>query len=80
MPHRCLGMEKHDTSQTLRQLADRMRKHAGETSLPAFQGMMNRVAETLDAEAELIAERHSHEFSRALEGFCNSQFSSARGH
>jgi hypothetical protein len=73
-------MEKPDTSQTLRQLADKMRRQAGETSLPAFQGMMNRVAETLDAEAELIAEKQSREFAHALEAFCASQFSGARKH
>ena len=71
-------MEKPDTSQTLRQLADKMRRQARETALPEFQGMMNRVAETLDIEAELVAERQSGDFSRALEGFCATPFIRAR--
>ncbi len=73
-------MEKSDTCRTLRQIATRMRQQAQETALPQFQGMMNRVAETLDAEAELVAEQQSREFSRALTVYCASQFTSARVH
>ncbi len=71
-------MEKPDTSRTLRQLAIKMRQQAMQTALPAYQDMLNRVAETLDAEAELVAERQSWEFSRALTIYCASQFTSAR--
>lgn len=73
-------MEKSTTSHTLRQLADKMRRQALETALPDYQDMLNRVAETLDDEADLVAERQSREFSRALDTFCASQFTSARHH
>ena len=72
--HRCYLMEKPDTSQTLRQIASKMRRQARETALPEYKGMMNRAAETLDAEAELIAEQQSQEFSRALQRFCSTKF------
>jgi hypothetical protein len=69
-------MEKLDTSQTLRQLAIKMRRQARETALPTYQDMMNRVAETLDAEAELVAERQSMEFAHALQRFGAMKFTS----
>jgi hypothetical protein len=71
-------MEKLNTSHTLRQLADKMRQQAHETDLPDYQGMMNRVADTLDTEADMAAERQSQEFARALNGFCASKFTRTR--
>ncbi len=73
-------MEKHDISRTLRQIADRMRRQAGETALPQSQDMMMRAAETLEAEAELVAERQSRDFSHALEGVFARQIAGARFH
>jgi hypothetical protein len=72
---RYLGMNKLDTSRTMRQLADKMRQHARETALPEYQSMMRRAANTLEAEAELISERQFQEFSRTLQVFSDSQFS-----
>jgi hypothetical protein len=73
-------MEKSNTSQTLRQLADKMRQQAKETALPDYQGMMNRVAESLDAEADLVAEQQSREFSRALNSYYAAQSTRACYH
>jgi hypothetical protein len=72
---RCVGMNKLDTSRTMHQIAARMRLHALETSLPEYQDVMRRTANTLDTEAELIAEQHLLEFSCALQAFSDSQFS-----
>ena len=77
-PHRYLGMEKSNTPHILRQLADKMRRQAGETALPEYQAMMNRVAESLDAEANLVAEAQSQEFSQALNSFCAPHRTHAR--
>ncbi len=73
-------MEKSNTPHTLRRLANKMRRQASETALPEYQSMMNRVAECLDAEADLVAEQQSQEFSRALDGFCTPQRTHDRCH
>jgi hypothetical protein len=71
---RCIGMNKPDTSRTMRRLADKMRKQALETALPAYQSMMDRAADSLDAEAALIADQQFMEFALALDAFSDSQF------
>jgi hypothetical protein len=73
-------MEKSDTSRTLRQLAAKMRQQAQETAMPDYQSMMNRVAETLEAEADLVAEHQLRGSSRALEIYRATQFTDTRLH
>jgi hypothetical protein len=63
---RCNGMENLSTPHTLRQLAEKMRRQAGETTQPDYQGMMNRVAESLDAEADIVAARLWQELAHGL--------------
>jgi hypothetical protein len=67
-------MNKPDTSRTMRRLADKMRKQALETALPAYQAIMDRAANSLDAEAALIADQQFMEFALALEAFSDTQF------
>ncbi len=73
-------MDKSDKAKTMRQLAAKMRGQADETAQPEYQHLMHRVANSLDAEAQVIADRQLQEFSRALEAFCDSQFSTGRIH
>jgi hypothetical protein len=72
---RCIGMDTLDTSSTLHRLAAKMRRQALETSLPEYQDMMRRVANSLDTEAERIAEQRLLDFSCAFNVISNAQFS-----
>jgi hypothetical protein len=69
-------MEKHDTSRVMHQLATKLRRQAQETTLPEYQCMMQRVANALDNEAMLIADRRLLEFARVPKAFSALQFTS----
>jgi hypothetical protein len=73
-------MEKADISRIRHRIAAAMRAQALETDQPAYQALMNRTADSLDAEAAFMTEAHYQEFSDALEVYSGKLFSRGDWH